>query len=96
MAQARHNVSSAKHKPAPTTQPSDNFQAIPVSPPALPAEVTNEVHSWETPISNIYSDDTGRFPVRAFSGKHYVMIVFQCDSNTILQAPLKKNPISIS
>ena len=82
-AQTRHNVRSTKHKPAPKTQPSSKNQALPVSPPALTAEVTNEVHSWETPISNIYSDDTGRFPVRACSGNQYAMIVFHCDSNTI-------------
>ena len=96
MAQTRHNVRSTKHKPAPKTQPSSKNQALPVSPPALTAEVTNEVHSWETPISKLYSDDTGCFPVRSRSGNQYVMILFHCDRNAILQAPLKKNPKSIA
>ena len=89
MAQTRQNVRSTKPKPAPTTRPSVNIQARPVSPPALPAEITNELHSWETPISKLYSDDTGRFPIRYRSVNQYVMILFHCDSNTILQAPFK-------
>ena len=60
MAQTRQNVCSTKHKPAPLTQTSSKLQALMVSPQAPPSEVTNEVHSWETPISNLYSDYTGR------------------------------------
>ena len=88
MAQTRQNIRLTKPNPAPETQPSTNpnslwpvfnnppakLQARPVSPPALPTEVTNEVHRWETPISKLYSDDTGRFPVRACSENQYVMI----------------------
>ena len=76
-------------KPAPATQPSVKLQARPISPPALPAEITNEAHSWETPISKIYSDDTGCFPVRYRIGNQYSMVFFNFDSNTILQALFK-------
>ena len=86
MAQPRHNVRSTK----PNSPTSTKLQARPASPPAYPSEITNEVHIWETPISKPYSDDTGRFTVRLLSGKWYVMIIFHCDSNTILQTPFKK------
>ena len=85
MAHTRHNVLSTKPNP-PT---SSKLQACPDSPPAHPAEITNEVHSWDTPISKLYSYDTGRFPVNSRIGNRYVMIIFHCDSNTTLQAPFK-------
>ena len=85
MSQTRQNIRSTKPKP-PT---SEKIQARPASPPYHSAEITNELHIWETPISNIYSNDTARFPIRSRSGNRYVMIIFHCDSNTILHAPLK-------
>ena len=88
MAQTRQNVRSTNPKP-PT---SAKIQAFPASPSDHPAEITNEVHSWETPISNIYSDYIGRFTVRSRSGNRYFIIIFHCDSNTILQAPFKTKP----
>ena len=92
MEQTHQSVLSTKPKPPPTTQPSSKLQAHPDSPPALPTEITNEVHIWETPISKIYLDDTGIFPVRYCSGNWYVMIVFHYDSNTTLQDPFKTKP----
>ena len=59
MEQTRQNVHSTNFKPAPTTRPSAKLQARPVSPPSLPDEITNEMYSWETPISKLYLDDTG-------------------------------------
>ena len=56
-----------------------------------PTDITNKVHSWDTSIKNIYSDDTKIFPIRSNSGNQYVTILFNCDSNTILQALLRKN-----
>ena len=38
-------------------------------------------------ISKLYTDDTGRFPVRARSGNQYVMIAYHCDLNIILACP---------
>ena len=94
IAQTRQNVRSTNPnpKPAPKTQPPAKIQARPVSPPALPAEITNEVHIWENPISKLYLDDIGQFPVRSHSGNRYVMIVFHCDRNMILQDPFKIKP----
>ena len=37
------------------------------------------------PLSKLFTDDTGHFPVRARSGNQYVMIAFHADDNIILQ-----------
>ena len=43
-----------------------------------------------TPISKLYTDNTGRFPVHARSGHQYVMIAYHCDKNLTLAVPFKK------
>ena len=48
---------------------------------------TKELHTWNQPISKIYTDDCGHFPIRFMSGNEYIMIEYHFDSNTILQAP---------
>ena len=53
----------------------------------LPPIEIKEFHIWDHPISKIYTDDCGRFPIRSRSGNEYIMIAYHCDSNTILQAP---------
>ena len=53
----------------------------------LPNQKTKEIHIWDQPISKVYRDDCGRFPIRSRSGNEYIMIAYHCDSNTILQAP---------
>ena len=40
-----------------------------------------------TPISKLYTDDTGRFPVHARSGNIYIMISYYCNANLILVEP---------
>ena len=40
-------------------------------------------------ISKLYTDDTGRFPIKARSGNQYLMVANHCDSNEILVAPFK-------
>ena len=40
-------------------------------------------------ISKLYTDDTGRFPIKARSGYQYIMVVYHCNSNAILVAPFK-------
>ena len=39
--------------------------------------------------SKLYTDDTGRFPIKARSGNQYLMVAYHCDSNAILVAPFK-------
>ena len=53
----------------------------------LPNQKTKEIHIWDQPISKLYTDDCGRFPIRSISGNEYNIIAYHCDSNTILQAP---------
>ena len=54
---------------------------------------TNELHIWDEPISKMYTDNCGCFPIIPRSGNEYIMIQHNCDLNTILQALLsnKKN-----
>ena len=53
----------------------------------LPQVKSNELHVFVTPISKLYTDDTGRFPVHARSGNRYIMIAYHCDANLILADP---------
>ena len=53
----------------------------------LPQVKSNELHMFVTPISKLYTDDTGRFPVHACSGNRYIMIVYNSDANLILAEP---------
>ena len=60
LAQQRQNVRSTKPKPAKPPAPDSNSNPPP--PPDVPShQVFIKVH----PISQLYTDDTGRFPVKA-------------------------------
>ena len=48
---------------------------------------TKELHICYQPISKLYNDDCGHFPIRSRSGNDYIIIAYHCDLNTILQAP---------
>ena len=37
----------------------------------------------------IFSDQTGKFPHRSLSGNHYLMVMVDIDSSTILVKPIK-------
>ena len=50
----------------------------------LPQVRSNELHIHVTPISKLYTDDTGRFPIHARSGNLYIIIAYHCDANLIL------------
>ena len=67
------------------------------SPNMLPSDIllealtapTNEVTIIEVPISTLYTDDMGRFPIRAQSGNQYIMVAFHDAANVILVEPFK-------
>ena len=40
-------------------------------------------------VSRLYTDDTGRFPVRSRSGNQYIMVAYHCDANVILTCTFK-------
>ena len=44
---------------------------------------TGEVHIRIEPLQKMYSDQTGKFPIRAASGNQYIMIAYHVDANTI-------------
>ena len=52
-----------------------------------PSIKTKELHIWDDMISNLYTDDCGRFPIISRSGNKYILIAHHCDSNTIIQEP---------
>ena len=54
---------------------------------ALPQVQSNELHIHVTPISKLYTDDTGLSPIHARSGNQYIMISYHCDANLILAEP---------
>ena len=39
--------------------------------------------------STLYTDDTGRSPIKARSRNQYLMVAYHCDSNAIFFAPFK-------
>jgi hypothetical protein len=81
LAQQRQNVRSTKAKP---TLPAP----LAVLPP--PGEVpSNQVFVVTKPLSKLFTNDTGRSPVRALSGNQYVMIAFHANGNLILQQAFK-------
>jgi hypothetical protein len=60
-----------------------------LSPPiAMPS---NQVFIITKPLSKLFTNGTGRFPVRACSDNQYVMMAFYANGNFILQQAFKSN-----
>jgi hypothetical protein len=81
LAQQCQNVKSTKIKPIAQ-------QASPLLPAISPPEAispSNEVFVQVHPLSKLYTDNTGQFPVWARTGNQYVMIPYHADGNLILQ-----------
>ena len=76
MVQKRQNVRSTKRK---HTNP---IALHPPNPVSIPP--SNELHIRVQHISKLYTDDTGKFPVRSRTGNQYNMVAYHCDSNAIL------------
>jgi hypothetical protein len=51
--------------------------------------LSNQVFTKVYPLSRLYTDNTGHFPIRARSGNQNVMITFHADGNLILQQAFK-------
>jgi hypothetical protein len=78
LTQVRQGIRSTKPKePSKATSPS------------IPASPSKEMHIWTKPISKLFTDDMGRFPVRSRSGNQYIMLAYHCDSNAILVEPFQ-------
>jgi hypothetical protein len=66
--------------------------ALPASLAVLPPPIevpSNQVFVVTKPLSKLFTNNTGRFPVRARSGNQYVMIAFHANGNLLLQQAFK-------
>ena len=79
LVQKRQGLISTKHKPPTTSSPEA----------PIPRICSNELFLQVTPISKLYTDDTGQFPIHDRNGNQYIMIAYHCDSNLILTVPFK-------
>ena len=52
-------------------------------------EPSREIHVHVRHVSRLYTDDTGKFPIRSRSGNQYIMVAYHCDVNVILECPFK-------
>jgi hypothetical protein len=50
---------------------------------------TQFIHAATIDSGQIYTDQTGRFPVVSSKGNKYIMILYDYDSNAILAQPIK-------
>ena len=84
MVQTRAHVRSTKPKTpkAPTPSPSSSV-------PSQMEKPSNELHIRMENISKLYTNDTGRFPVRSRTGNQYIMVAYHCDTNAIFAVPFK-------
>ena len=55
--------------------------------PKLSQVRSNELQLQVTPVSKLYTDDTGCLPVHVRSGNQCIMIAYHCDTNLILTEP---------
>jgi hypothetical protein len=81
LAQQHQNVRSTKPKPT-------LLAPLAVLPPPV-ATPSNQVFVVTKQLSKLFTDDTGRFLIRACSGNQYVMIAFHANDNLILQQAFK-------
>jgi hypothetical protein len=82
LAQQRQNVRLTKPK-----QPTPALRVVLSNTGATPS---SQVFVMIQPLSKLFTNDTGRFPVRAHFGSQYVMIAFHTDGNLILQQAFNK------
>eukprot|EP00804_Cyclotella_cryptica_P023279 CCRYP_000441-RA/>CCRYP_000441-RA protein AED:0.42 eAED:0.42 QI:0/-1/0/1/-1/1/1/0/227 len=61
----------------------------PPKPALAPSAPSHELHVYIEPVSKLYTDDMGRFPIRSRSGNQYIMLAYHCDSNAILVEPFQ-------
>lgn len=89
LTQTRQGARSTK-KSLPTTNgtsvPTIKIEPVDNSPLQPP---TNHIHIYEEPLSKLFTDDTGQFPIRSRSGNQYIMVAYHEDSNTILVEAFK-------
>jgi hypothetical protein len=73
-----------QHQNIRSTKPRTPVLSAPPIIPQTPVLPSNGLHVQVVPISKLYTDKTGRFPVKACYGNQYVMIAYHADGNLIL------------
>ena len=53
-------------------------------PMAIPSNPANELQVFECAVATLYTDDCGRFPIRAQSGNQYIMVAYHVKANVML------------
>lgn len=75
-----------------STQPTDNNQQLDqaTTESTQATARTNDIFvATFEPTGQIYTDQTGRFPVPSSRGNKYIMVLYDYDSNAILAEPMK-------
>jgi hypothetical protein len=85
LAQQHPNVRLTKPKLPTPLSPS----ALPTTAPSPTDVPSNQVFVMVYPLSRLYTDATGRFPVRSHLENQYIMIAFHTDGSLILQQAFK-------
>jgi hypothetical protein len=52
---------------------------------------THCIYAAVLDAGQIYTDQTGRFPVISSRGNVYIMVLYECDGNAIMAEPIKNN-----
>ena len=81
----RQGVRSIKRKATPSN-PTREVSQISSN---IPDTKSNELFVVINPVSKLYTDCIGRFPIRSFSVHRYIILAFHCDSNAILIEPFQ-------
>ena len=87
MTYTRQGVRSTKRK---ATPPNPTREVSQIS-SDIPTTKSNELFVVVEPVSKLYTDDMGRFPIRSRSGHRYIMLVFHYNSNAILIEPFQSH-----
>ncbi len=81
-----------------STKPQQLLQYVPPSlpsiEPCLPTtpianQLSNKLHIFTLPLSTIFTNDMGRFPVKSASSNSYIMLAYHVGANVILIQPFK-------
>ena len=86
MVQVCQGVQSPNTKPQNKPTPQKNLSKAISLPRNTPS---NEMHIQVEHINKIYTDITGRSPLRSRNGNNYIMIAYHCDYHAIISDPLK-------
>ena len=85
MTHTLQGVRSTKRKETPSNQ---TRGVSPIS-SDIPATKSNKLFVVVKPVSKLYIDDMGRFPIRSRSGHRYIILSFHCGSKSILIEPFQ-------